>query len=125
MSLLNVGSYLLLFAMLAHPQAPWARVLSFLPPFAPALMSARIALGVVSPWEVLAAALVMLASIYGVSKLVGRIYAELRSGAPAPRDLAEAGGVTAAATTGSRRRPAPPSRPWPGARRALPPCSGG
>lgn len=75
MSLLNVGSYLLLFAMLANPHAPWARVLSFLPPFAPALMSARIALGVASPWEVLAAALVMLAAIYGVSRLVSRIYA--------------------------------------------------
>lgn len=50
-------------------------MLSFLPPFAPAFMSARIALGVVSPWEMLAAALVILAAIYAVSQLVGRIYA--------------------------------------------------
>lgn len=75
MALLNVGSYLLLFAMMASPHAPWVRVLSFLPPFAPTFMSARIALGVVSPWEVLAAALVMLVAIYGAARLVGRIYA--------------------------------------------------
>jgi ABC-2 type transport system permease protein len=75
MALLNVGSYLLLFAMMASPRAPWVRVLSFLPPFAPTFMSARIALGVVSPWEVLAAALVMLVAIYGAARLVGRIYA--------------------------------------------------
>jgi len=38
-------------------------------------MPARIALGAVSPWEIPAAALVMLAAIYGMIRLVGRIYA--------------------------------------------------
>src|SRR5262249_37824010 len=67
--------YLLVYAVIAAPHETWVRVLSLLPPFAPSLMSARIALGAVAWWEVLLAAVAMLVAIYGMIGLTGRIYA--------------------------------------------------
>jgi ABC-2 type transport system permease protein len=70
-----VGGYLLMYATIASPDAPWVRVLSFVPPLMPALMPARLALGQVAIWEMPLAILIMLASIYGMARLAGRIYA--------------------------------------------------
>ena len=70
-----VGGYLLMYATIASPDAPWVRVLSFVPPLMPALMPARLALGQVAIWEMPVAILIMLASIYGMARLAGRIYA--------------------------------------------------
>lgn len=70
-----VGGYLLMYATIASPDAPWVRVVSFIPPLMPALMPARLALGQVAIWETPLAILIMLASIYGMARLAGRIYA--------------------------------------------------
>jgi ABC-2 type transport system permease protein len=70
-----VGGYLLMYATIASPDAPWVRVLSFVPPLMPALMPARLALGQVAIWEMPLAILIMLASIYGMARLAGRVYA--------------------------------------------------
>ena len=70
-----VAGYLLMYATIASPDAPWVRVLSFVPPLMPALMPARLALGQVAIWEMPLAVLIMLASIYGMARLAGRIYA--------------------------------------------------
>jgi ABC-2 type transport system permease protein len=74
--------YLLIYAAIAASHATWIGVLSLLPPFAPSLMPARIALGVVAWWEVLLATLIMLVAIYGTINFTGRIYANalIRSG---------------------------------------------
>lgn len=70
-----VGGYLLMYATVASPDAPWVRVVSFVPPLMPALMPARLAVGQVAIWETPLAVLIMLASIYGMARLAGGIYA--------------------------------------------------
>jgi ABC-2 type transport system permease protein len=70
-----VGGYLLMYATIASPDAPWVRIVSFVPPLMPALMPARLALGQVAIWEMPLAVVIMLASIYGMARLAGRIYA--------------------------------------------------
>jgi ABC-2 type transport system permease protein len=70
-----VGGYLLMYATIASPDAPWVRVVSYIPPLMPVLMPARLALGQVAIWEMPLAILIMLASIYGMARLAGRIYA--------------------------------------------------
>lgn len=74
--------YLLVYAAIAASHATWIRVVSLLPPFAPSLMPARIALGAVAWWEVLLAVMIMLVAIYGTINITGRIYANalVRSG---------------------------------------------
>ncbi len=59
---------------LGLPGAAWLVVLSLLPPFAPTLMPARLALGTVPAWQVTVAIVLMLAAIYGMVQLAGRIY---------------------------------------------------
>ncbi len=74
--------YLLVYAAIAASHATWIRVLSLLPPFAPTLMPARIALDAVAWWEVLLAISIMLVAINCTISLTGRIYANalVRSG---------------------------------------------
>jgi ABC-2 type transport system permease protein len=67
--------YLLVYAAIASPNATWLRIASFLPPLTATLMPARIALGHIAWWELPLAALIMLASIYGMARLASRIYA--------------------------------------------------
>jgi ABC-2 type transport system permease protein len=78
-----VGGFLLVYLTIAEPSAWWIRLLSFVPPFAPALMPARIALGHVSAWEIVLDVLLMAASIYGMERLAARVYsaAIVRGGA--------------------------------------------
>jgi ABC-2 type transport system permease protein len=70
-----VGGYLLMYATIASPDARWVRIVSYVPPLMPALMPIRLALGQVAIWEMPLAVLIMLASIYGMARLAGRIYA--------------------------------------------------
>jgi len=70
-----VGGFLLTYALIASPDASWVKIVSFLPPLMPVLMPARLALGHVAVWEMPLAILIMLASIYWVATLAGRIYA--------------------------------------------------
>jgi ABC-2 type transport system permease protein len=78
-----IAGYLLVYAVIGSPHATWLKVLSFLPPLAPSMMPARIAVGGVAWWEVVLAALLTLASIYGMVRLASGIYrtALVRGGA--------------------------------------------
>jgi ABC-2 type transport system permease protein len=69
-----IGGYLLTYASIASPDASWVRIVSYLPPLMPVMMPARIALGHLAVWETPLAILIMLASIYGMARLAGRIY---------------------------------------------------
>ena len=74
-SVFLIGGYLLTYASIASPDALWVRIVSYLPPLMPVLMPARLALGHVAVWEMPLAILIMLASIYGMARFAGRIYA--------------------------------------------------
>jgi ABC-2 type transport system permease protein len=72
--ILIIGSYLAFFWVEANPTNPIGIVLSLLPPFAPVLMSARMATGEAQAWQVVLAILLMLAGIAGMNALAARIY---------------------------------------------------
>jgi ABC-2 type transport system permease protein len=74
-SVFLVGGFLLTYALIASPDALWVKIVSYLPPLMPVMMPARLALGHVAIWEMPLAILIMLASIYGMARLAGRIYA--------------------------------------------------
>jgi ABC-2 type transport system permease protein len=61
----------------------WVTVLSLLPPSAPIFMPLRTSLTDVPAWQVAAAVLLTLASVYGLFRVGGRLYsnAVLRTGA--------------------------------------------
>ena len=61
-----LAGYLLVYVLIGNTHSSLIRVLSFVPPLTPSLMPARIAVGTVTWWEVLLAAVIMLASIYGM-----------------------------------------------------------
>lgn len=73
-TLLVVSTYLAFFWVIANPTNPLAVALSLLPPFAPVLMSSRIATGDAAVWQVVVAVVFMLAAIVGVNWLAARIY---------------------------------------------------
>jgi ABC-2 type transport system permease protein len=68
--------YLLVYAVIASPNAIWVKVISFLPPLTATLPPARIALGHVALWEIPIDIVLMAASIYGMVRLAARIYAD-------------------------------------------------
>lgn len=70
-----IGGYLLVFVVLPDPANTMSTVLSILPPFAPVLMSVRIATGDATAWQVALAVVLMIASIASLTRLAGRIYA--------------------------------------------------
>lgn len=70
-----VLSYLLVYLMASNPTAPWVPIVSLLPPFAPVLEPARIALGTATPLEFILAIVLTLAATYGVARLAARMYA--------------------------------------------------
>jgi ABC-2 type transport system permease protein len=70
-----IGGFLLTYAAIAAPGAWWVRLLSFLPPLAPILMPARLALGGVAAWEMPVDVLIMVVAVYGMVRLAARIYA--------------------------------------------------
>jgi ABC-2 type transport system permease protein len=72
--ILIIGSYLAFFWVEANPTNPIGVVLSLLPPFAPVLMSARMATGEAQAWQVVLAIVLMLAGIAGMNALAARIY---------------------------------------------------
>lgn len=78
-----VAGILMVYATIASPDAPWVRLVSFLPPLSPILMPARLALGPVAVWELLLAMAIELVSIAAIAGLAGRIYrgALVRGGA--------------------------------------------
>ena len=67
--------YLLVFVTLPDPGSASSTFLSLLPPFAPVLMSLRIATGDAQGWQVALAIVLMVASIAGLAWFAGRMYA--------------------------------------------------
>ncbi|KOV89741.1 ABC transporter permease [Nocardia sp. NRRL S-836] len=69
--------------MIGSPSGQTVMVLSLLPPFAPILMPGRMAMGVATPWQVVLAIVLALASIAAITWLGGKVYANavLRTGA--------------------------------------------
>lgn len=69
--------------MLANPESTLVTTLSLLPPFAPILMPARIAIGVAPAWQVAASVALAVLAIIALTWLAGRVYsnAVLRTGA--------------------------------------------
>jgi ABC-2 type transport system permease protein len=82
-TLFLVSSYALVGAVVPNPGSSLSTVLSILPPFAPILMSVRMATGDATAWQVGLAIVLILVSIAGLVWLAGRIYANsiLRVGA--------------------------------------------
>ena len=74
-SLIFTAGYLVVFIVAADPASTVATVLSILPPFAPLLMPLRIATGVAPVWQVVLAAVLLVAAVWGVIRLAGAIYA--------------------------------------------------
>jgi ABC-2 type transport system permease protein len=70
-----VGGFLLTYALIASPDGLWVKIASYLPRLMPILMPARLALGHLARWEMPLTVTTMLASIYGMVRLAGRIYA--------------------------------------------------
>jgi ABC-2 type transport system permease protein len=78
-----MGAYFFaLIVVLDDPGGLPARIGSFIPPVAPMVVPLRAALGAVEPWEVVVAAAITIAAIWGMFVLGGRIYsgAVLRTG---------------------------------------------
>jgi ABC-2 type transport system permease protein len=71
------------------------RVLSFVPATAPLVMPVRLTLATVPAWEVVAAALLTVTSVWVLVRLAGRIYtgAVLRTGTRIPLRVAWRGGA--------------------------------
>jgi ABC-2 type transport system permease protein len=82
-TILLVLALFLMYATVANPDSPLIRILSFLPPLAPVLMSARLALGHAAGWEFALAVAIELIAIAGTAALAARIYqgALVRGGA--------------------------------------------
>lgn len=74
-SIVMVLSYVLVYLMASNPTAPWAPVVALLPPFAPVLQPARVALGLSTPPEFIAAIVFTLAAAWGIARLAARMYA--------------------------------------------------
>lgn len=86
LSIVIVGTYLAFFWVVANPDNPIGIGLSMLPPFAPILMSSRIATGDAQLWQFIVAAVLTIASIFGLNALAARIYSNsvLRIGSRVP-----------------------------------------
>jgi ABC-2 type transport system permease protein len=74
-SIVLVGGYLLVYAVIGSPDATWIHVLAFVPLLTPQLAPALIAVGHIPVWEVVAQAVVLLGTIYLTARVASRIYA--------------------------------------------------
>jgi ABC-2 type transport system permease protein len=70
-----VGALLLTYQVVMNPSAGANAILSLVPPFAPVLMPARMAVSDVPGWQVLLAAGLLVLAVMGLTMLAGRIYA--------------------------------------------------
>jgi len=72
--LLVIIGYLLVYLGASTPNAPWTRVLSYLPFWTPMLMLVRIALGTAAWWEIVVTIAVMLVAILACTWFAARLY---------------------------------------------------
>ncbi len=71
--LVTIG-YLLFFLGASSPNAPWTKVLSYLPFWTPTLMLVRIALGTAAWWEIVLTIALMLVAILACTWFAARLY---------------------------------------------------
>lgn len=64
----------LVFAGLDSPDAPWMRILSFIPGFSPSAMPVRILLGEPAAWEIALSMLLLLAGAMALRWAAGRVF---------------------------------------------------
>jgi ABC-2 type transport system permease protein len=85
-SIVLVGGYLLVYAVIGSPDATWLHVLAFVPLLTPQLAPALIAVGHIPVWEIVAQAAILLGAIYLTVRVASRIYAAalVRGGARVP-----------------------------------------
>jgi ABC-2 type transport system permease protein len=69
------GIAILSTTLLTQPDSPVLRILSMVPPTSVFMMPQRVAIGDPSPFEIAAAAFLMLAAIWALARTAGRIYA--------------------------------------------------
>lgn len=75
LSLLAVVGYLSAIGALSGGSGTWITVASFLPPFSPFVMLARLMVAAVQPWELALAIGLLVAAIGGVAVVASRMYA--------------------------------------------------
>jgi ABC-2 type transport system permease protein len=72
---LSATYFFALFVALSDPDSVATRIASFIPVTSPLVMPVRLARGEVTPWEAPLALVLAVATIYGLVRLGGRIYA--------------------------------------------------
>lgn len=72
-----IAAYMLVFIFGYIPDSLPSRIMSVIPPIAPLLMPMRMASGAAAWYEVALALVLLLASIWGIWKLTGRIYSQV------------------------------------------------
>jgi ABC-2 type transport system permease protein len=75
LSLLATAGYLTAVVALGGGQGPWVMIASFLPPFSPFVMLARLMVAAVAPWEVALSIGILVAAIAVVAVVASRMYA--------------------------------------------------
>jgi ABC-2 type transport system permease protein len=77
------GYFFALIVALNDPAGTAARIASFIPPVAPMVVPLRAALGAIEPWEIVGSAALMVAAIWALFVVGGRVYsgAVLQTGA--------------------------------------------
>ena len=75
LSLLATAGYLTAVIALGGGQGPWVTIASFLPPFSPFVMLARLMVAAVAPWEVVVSVGILVATIAVVAIVASRMYA--------------------------------------------------
>jgi len=75
LSLLAITGYVLAVAVLTGGAGAWVRFASFVPPFSPFVMLARIMVTAVQPWEVVLSVGILVVAIALVSVVATRMYA--------------------------------------------------
>jgi ABC-2 type transport system permease protein len=75
LSLLAVVGYLSAIGALSGGAGSWITFASFVPPFSPFVMLARLMVAAVQPWEVLLSVVLLLGAVAGVAVVATRMYA--------------------------------------------------
>jgi ABC-2 type transport system permease protein len=75
LSLLATAGYLTAVIALGGGQGAWVVIASFLPPFSPFVMLARLMVAAVAPWEVVVSVGILVAAIAVVAVVASRMYA--------------------------------------------------
>ena len=74
MILVGMLGYFVSFAAINTIDATWVRLLSFVPFFSPYLVTSRLILGSIAPWEILVSGAVLLATLLAAQVVAARLY---------------------------------------------------